>query len=134
MMVERDDAVRKFSETKDAADWEEARILRNKVNRRLKTEKMRSMKEKISNCEKEKDVGRVWKNIRDYLGWGGSTGAPVRLKNSAGQLVTSPAKMAELQNNYYIEKVRNIRQKLPEIGDPTAHLRKSLNERGRGIG
>ena len=74
-------------------------------------------------------MGRVWKNIRDYLGWGGSTGAPVRLKNSAGQLVTSPAKMAELQNSYYIEKVRKIRQKLPEIGDPTAHLRKSMNGR-----
>ena len=52
MMVERDNAVKRFSETKNAADWEEARIWRNKVNRRLRTEKMRCMKEKISNYEK----------------------------------------------------------------------------------
>ena len=59
MMVARDDAVKKFSETKDPADWEKARALRNRVNRRLKTEKMRNMREKIASCEKEKDSGRV---------------------------------------------------------------------------
>ena len=67
MMIKRDEAVKRFSESKNPADWEEAREMRNKVNRRLKTEKMRNMREKISNCEEERDVGRVWKNIQNYL-------------------------------------------------------------------
>ena len=129
MMIKRDEAVKRFSESKNPADWEEAREMRNKVNRRLKTEKMRNMREKISHCEEERDVGRVWKNIRNYLGWGGSTGAPSKLKNSAGQLITSPSALAELQNKYYIDKVKNIREKLPEIGDPAAQLRKSMDAR-----
>merc|ERR1712218_553376 len=119
MMVARDDAVKKFFETKDPADWEKARALRNRVNRRLKTENMR---EKIASCEKEKDSGRIWKNIRNYLGWGGSTGAPNKLKNNEGQLITSPIQMAELQNNFYVEKVKKLRKQLPERGYPTKQL------------
>ena len=57
---------------------------------------------------KEKDCGKVWKNIKSYLSWGGSTGAPSKLTNNAGQLITSPAEMAELQNKYYVEKVKKI--------------------------
>ena len=129
MMVARDDAVKKFSETKDPADWEKARALRNRVNRRLKTEKMRNMREKIASCEKEKDSGRIWKNIRNYLGWGGSTGAPNKLKNNEGQLITSPIQMAELQNNFYVEKVKKLRKQLPERGDPTKQLRKMMEGR-----
>ena len=87
------------------------------------------MREKIGKCEKEKDCGKVWKNIRSYLGWGGSAGAPSKLTNSAGQLTTSPAAMAELQNKYYVEKVKKIRQKLPETGDPTAQLRRNMEAR-----
>ena len=129
MMEKRDKAIKKYSETRKPQDWEEAKALRNKVIRRLKTEKMRNMREKIAKCEKEKDCGKVWKNIKSYLSWGGSTGAPSKLTNNAGQLITSPAEMAELQNKYYVEKVKKIRQKLPEIGDPTAQLRKSMEER-----
>ena len=117
-----------FSESKNPADWETARSLRNRVNRKLKTEKMRNMGEKIAKCEKEKDCGKVWRNIRSYLGWGGSAGAPSKLTNSAGQLITSPAAMAELQNKYYVEKVKKIRQ-LSEIGDPTAQLRRNMEAR-----
>ena len=34
--------------------------------------------------------------------------------------------MAEIQNHYYIDKIRKIRQKLPPQGDPTSNLRKII--------
>ena len=95
----------------------------------IEDRKMRSTREKIASCEKEKDIGRVWQNIKSYLGWGGTTGAPSKLRNNAGQLITSPKEMAELQNKYYVEKVKKIRNQLPERGDPTAQLRKSIEAR-----
>ena len=37
--------------------------------------------------------------------------------------------MANIQNQYYADKVRKIRQKLPKIGDPTKTLRDLMNKR-----
>ena len=100
VMQERDRAMALYNTTRLPADWEEARQLRNKTTRLLKTEKANSVKKSNKQCETEKDHGRVWKNVRNYLGWGGSTSAPTKLINSAGQLITSPSQMADLQNRY----------------------------------
>ena len=129
VMEERDAAMATYNVTKLRADWEVARELRNRVTRLLKTEKCNSMRQKVKQCEDEKDTSRVWRNIRGYLGWGGAAGAPTRLVDESGQLVTSPEKMAELQNNYYIQKVQTIREQLPKQGDPTATLRKAMEAR-----
>ena len=37
--------------------------------------------------------------------------------------------MAELQNNFYVEKVKKLRKQLPERGDPTKQLRKMMEGR-----
>ena len=126
LMATRDQAMAEFNRTGQAEDWNRARTLRNQVTRLLKTEKCRDARRKVKNCEEERDVGRVWQNIRGYLGWGGTGGAPTRLADKTGRLVTSPAAMAELQNEYYIEKVKKIRQKLPQQGSPTEALRQHI--------
>ena len=88
------------------------------------------MKSKLDNCEKERDVGGIWRNIKGFLGWSGSGGAPIQLTDpKTGQLTDSPIKMAEIQNQYHEDKVNLIRQKLLEKGDPTANLRKIMRER-----
>ena len=129
LMTSRDEAMTRYSRTQLPEDWETARMLRNQVTRRLKTEKCSDVRRRIRNCEEEQDSGRVWKNIRAYLGWGGTSGAPTRLTDAAGQLVTSPSAMAELQNSFYVKKVEKIRAQLPRQGDPTATLRKSMESR-----
>ena len=80
-------------------------------------------------CEEERDCGPVWRNIRSYIGWGGTGGAPTRLTDARGQLLTSPTAMAEEQNRFYVKKVKDIRAKLPVHGDPTATLRKAMEAR-----
>ena len=129
IMKQRDEAMAQYNRTHLPEDWEVARGLRNKVTRLLKTEKCNSARKKIQQCEFERDSGRVWKNVRNYLGWGGTTSAPTKLVSPAGQLVTSPKQMAELQNSYYFNKVQDIRRQLPNQGDPTATLRKVMSRR-----
>ena len=131
LMAARDSAVAEYTRTRLPGDWEEARLLRNRVSSLLKSEKCRYMSEKVKRCEEQKDTGQVWRNIRSYIGWGGSGGAPTLLTSEAGQLITSPAAMAELQNTFYVQKVRKIRAQLPRRGDPTALLREAMGRRPR---
>ena len=130
-MEVRDLAMARFARTRLQEDWEVARRHRNRVNRLLKSEKCRHMRDKVRQCEEQRDSGRIWQNIRSYIGWGGTGGAPTQLTNTAGQLITSPAAMAEEQNKFYVTKVKKIREKLPQRGDPTALLRRTMEARPR---
>jgi hypothetical protein len=49
-------------------------------------------------------------NILGCLNWSYSS-SPTKLLNE-GNLETSPKKIADIQNKYYIEKVRTIRENL----------------------
>ena len=131
LMAARDLAMARYAGSRSPGDWEEARSLRNRANKLLRSEKSRYMREKVRRCEEEGDSGQVWRNIRSYIGWGGSGGAPTMLTSTAGQLLTSPAAMAEEQNSYYVDKVLKIRAQLPRRGDPTAFLRQAMEGRPR---
>ena len=131
LMSARDEAMRRYAGSRSPGDWEEARRLRNRVNKLLRSEKSLYMREKVRRCEEQRDSGQIWRNIRSYIGWGGSGGAPTMLTNTAGQLLTSPAATAEEQNSFYVNKVLKIRAQLPRRGDPTAHLRQAMDARPR---
>ena len=123
VMKNRDNAVAKARQTKDPQDWEITSALRNACTRILRNEKHNSLNNKLKQCEEVKDIGSIWKNVKGYLGWGGSSGAPTELTDpETGQLTNSPKKMADIQNHYYINKIKKIRQKLPPQGDPTSNL------------
>ena len=72
IMQNRDQAVAKARRTKDPKDWITAIALRNTCTRILRNEKFNSLKKKLVQCEDEKDISSIWKNIKGYLGWGGS--------------------------------------------------------------
>ena len=129
MMAERDAAVKEARHTSRPEDLAKATKLRNMCTRLLRTEKHRYLKQKLDICEEERDVLGTWKNLKSYLGWGSSCGSPTVLTDpSTGQQTNSPKKMANIQNKFYTDKVRSIRQKLPKIGDPTKKLRDLMNK------
>ena len=97
----------------------------------LKEEKMRSGKMKMKALENERNKGEIWKTIGSYLNWNRQGGPPNQLIDTNENLVTSPKKMAELQNKFYIDKVKKIREKLPIGGDPCKLLRKMMQNRQR---
>ena len=60
-----------------------------------------------------------------WLNWS-TTSSPTKLSQN-GRLVTSPSEMAELQNQYYVDKVRTIRENMPaQQQDPLATLRQRM--------
>ena len=130
VMVNRDNAVSIARASQNPEDWRIANSLKNKCTRLLRTEKQRFLTSKLEQCEEEQDVGGIWKNVKGYLGWSSGAGAPTELTDPiTGQQTNLPTKMANIQNQYYKEKVAQIRKKLPERGDPTAGLRNIMNKR-----
>ena len=91
-------------------DWERYRLLRNQVTAQLRKDKIDWQQKKLETCEQDGDSGKLWKNILGWLSWS-SSNSPSKLL-SQGNLETSPSRMAEIQNRYYIEKVQTIRRNL----------------------
>ena len=80
---------------------------------------------KLESCEQEGDSGKLWKNVLGWLNWSSSNSPTTLLSN--GNMETSPSRMAEIQNKYYIEKVQTIRNNLQGHGiDPLTTLRTTL--------
>ena len=59
LMAARDEAMATFATSGLPEDWEAARALRNTVTRKLKSEKIRDVREKVRRCEEERDTGRA---------------------------------------------------------------------------
>ena len=81
---------------------------------------------KLKSCEENLQTGKVWKNILSWLNWS-SASSPSRLLND-GKIETSPKKIAEIQNRYYIDRVHTIRSNLESQngGDPLDLLQQIL--------
>ena len=125
LMTQRDSAQVRYNSSLRAEDWEPYRLLRNKVTMKLKNEKIMWSKANIERSEGEKDGRRIWKNVLGWLGWGKSTGGPSKLVDPlTKQLETSTQKLADIMNQFYITKVKQIRAMLPNIGDPLQILRR----------
>ena len=131
LMRERDEAVKMYNEYRSKEYEMEAKRLRKQVTKTLKEEKSTNGRNKIKELEKEKDIGKIWTTLGSYLNWNKQALSPIQLINKEGKIVTSPAKMAKLQNEFYIDKVKKIRQMLPTGGDPCTVLRSMMRNRQR---
>ena len=99
--------------------------MRNEVTALLRKDKLDWQQEKLDSCEQGSDSGKLWKNVLGWLNWSSSI-SPTKLL-CQGNLETSPSKMAEIQNRYYIDKVKTIRRSLQGHNrDPLDVLRRIL--------
>ena len=129
-MANRDNAVSRAQQSQQPEDWSVENRLRNRCTHLLRTQKQRHLRNKLERCEEEKDIGGIWKNIKGYLGWGSAAGAPTELTDPMNvQLTNSPKKMANIQNQFYKDKVTQIREKLLLRGDPTVGLENMMTKR-----
>ena len=128
MMTNRNIAQARASQTKSNEDWKYFKSLRNKVNNRLKKEKENWQKQKLSKCESETNTGIIWKNVKSWIGWS-TSGSPSQLF-SGGQLLRKPSEIAECMNNFFVNKIRQIREDLPDpVSDPLTTLRGIMTDR-----
>ena len=113
LIKERNKAQKLLSENKNQSNLKNFKNLRNEVTRRLRSDKITWQKQKLESCGK--DSRGLWKNMLGWLGWC-SSGSPSKLYH-AGQIITSPARLAEIMNNFFISKVEKIRENLPLATD-----------------
>ena len=126
LIAERERLHKSAVETKDPEKWTSFKALRNKINNRLRSEERVWQKNKLNYCENSsKDL---WKNVKNILSWK-SSGPPNQLFFN-GNLVTKPQEVASSQNEYFLEKIRIIRENLPPpVTDPLAKLRSLMTGR-----
>ena len=105
-------------------EWTRYRVLRNRVNRRVKEEKADWQKEKLIQCSG--DPGQIWSNVLGWLNWK-TCRSPSKLY-SGSKIEMSPSKNAEIMNKYYVNKVKTIRAELPPpMVDPLCTLRQMMS-------
>ena len=129
---QRDEAQELACMTRSMEDWAVYKMKRNEVTSLLKKEKLSWQKFKLNECEESQDTGKLWKNMLGWLNWSSSS-SPTKLL-CEGQIVSAPSKLANIQNQYYINKVKKIREELPQPRiDPLATLRKRMQGRATSV-
>ena len=120
LMMERDGLLAQAKNSGLVEDWNEFRKIRNKVTCKLRADKENWERNSLNACGK--DSSKLWKNILGWLNWS-SSGAPNKLFND-GKLETSPKSLANIMNNFYIDKIKLIRSSLPvSNSDPLKKLK-----------
>ena len=126
MLKLRDAAQATAARSKDPDDWREYKNLRNTATARMRSEKKSWEREKLDKAQHSSST--LWKNVKSWLSWGDS-GPPSKLFHN-GEMVTKPARLANIMNNYFIDKVAQLRGRIPnDEADPLAKLREVLQDR-----
>ena len=81
-------------------------------------------KQKLENSSN--DSGKLWKHVLGWLNWI-SSASPTKLYHE-GQIVTSPAKLAEIMNNFFVNKIDKIRQNIPATSEDPLKTLKNIKK------
>ena len=126
MLKLRDAAQATAARTKDPDDWREYKNLRNSATARMRTEKKSWEKQKLDKSQHSSST--LWKNVKSWLSWGDS-GPPSKLFHN-GIIINKPARLATIMNDFFINKVRDLRGRIPAAAsDPLIKLREVLQDR-----
>ena len=118
-MAERDSIQGVAALSRDPEKWKQYKSLRNKINSRLVFEERNWQRSKITECGQ--NPAKVWNNVKNIINWR-SSGAPDRLFHQ-GTLHTKSVEVAKCQNQFFLNKVKLIRESMPPpISDPLAKL------------
>ena len=99
------------------------RSLRNQVVSRSRADEKEWERKNLD--DKESSPTILWRWVKGRLGWGGG-GTPTQLF-SEGKMVTSPSGLAGTMNNFFLDKIRNLRSLIPlVITDPLAKMKEAM--------
>ena len=125
LRMRRDEALKISHSTNSQEDKRSYRILRNRVTQSIRNDKFNFASETL----KDKDPQKRWAEVKRLTGVV-KTGPPTLL-NIGGEVVTSPKRIAEGMNKFYIDKVTKLRKEMPQSAlDPAEGLSKLMAGRG----
>ena len=110
-------------EQKDA--WNEFKKLRNKINNVKKQEENNYKSQKVT--ENLDSPGKVWSTAKNLMGWK-TTGTPHQLEVN-NKLVTKASTIAQVMNEFFIEKVQLIRNGLRRVPKRFEECRKLMKNK-----
>ena len=95
--------------------WKKYKVLRNKVNNRLKNEEVIFKRKKFHECKEYPD--KVWGLAKNYMNWT-TSGPPLQLEVDNGgsfTLVTKAVEIAQVMNTYFIDKVQRLSKSMSSL-------------------
>ena len=126
LIKKRNEAHEKAAQSKDPDDWRAYKNLRNTTTAMLRSEKKDWTRQKLDGASHNPET--IWRNVKSWLSWGNS-GPPSKLF-IGGEMVSSPYRVSGAMNNYFINKVRLLNERIPESEeDPLQKLRESMRSR-----
>ena len=126
LMQQRDQAQATAARTQCQDDWRIFKNLRNQVTSRLRTEESNWQSSKLRTCNR--NPSEQWQHVLGWLGWK-NCGSPNQLFH-AGKMHNKPSETANCQNEFFINKVEQIRENLPyQVSDPLEKLRSLMKNR-----
>ena len=119
-------AQKRAAESKSEDDWRQYKALRNRITTILCTEKKSWQARKIAQFGS--DSSSIWKNVKQWLGW--SKGGPPTKLMQNGNLISKPKAIAEVMKEFFVNKVRLLRENLPpNPGNPLTLVNRLMEER-----
>ena len=104
MMRERDYLQLRAATSKLESDSLIYKKIQNQVNNKLRSEKKQWQKARLQECDR--DTSMLWKNVKSWLNWKPSSGAPCRIYHD-DRLEKKPSRIAECMNKYFVDKSEN---------------------------
>jgi hypothetical protein len=110
----KDEAVElaKAGDDRASVAWVEFKKVRNEVTNRKKYEEINFKKEKVS--ASLDSSANTWECAKTFMEWDKSGGPPQQLNNN-GRLVTSAREIATIMNEFFISKVRLIKESIRNV-------------------
>ena len=125
-MIQRNTAQQTATTSGDIEDWRVYRGLRNKCVAAQWLDGQNWEKDRLSSSNNS--PAKLWKSVKGIIGWG-NTGPPTKLFHG-GKYISSPAGLATTLNNFFINKVKNLRASIPLANsDPLSKLLESMKNR-----
>ena len=126
LMKKRDNAKEDASKKANSGldSWKEYKVLRNKINNKIKLEERKYKLMKIN--DSLEDTSKTWRTAKTFMNWGSDTSTPSQLL-IGGHLVSKAASIATEMNCFFLEKVRLIREQINFILNDFSKCRLIMN-------
>ena len=110
--------------------WAIYKTLRNTCTARVKLDRSNNLKETYEKLQKNNDSRGLYNLTKKKMGWKNCQTPKSFLVN--GKLETSPKKLANIQSEFFHNKVKSLINKLtPQTKDPLSSLRAAMRKWGK---
>ena len=118
------------SSQEEVEAWNQFKILRNKVNNMKKNDEFRFIKKKVD--ENWEDPSSMWSTVKGFMNWK-KAGTPSQIEKD-GVLYTKAKDIAKHMNEFFVNKVANIKKSMKNLPVNLGACRKAMGDKKCKLG